>query len=203
MLTNQATYRQMAGQFLAGYPFIYFSGILALVGGLAILNAHHDWTRDWRSLITLLGLDHDGRRRVPHHRAAVRQLRRHGGPRAQRILHRAPASSCSRSAASSPSKAMRRERRSARNRRQDHEQARHLRRSGHPEGHHRAAAGLAQGLLRAGGGARAARAGARDRARRDRPASRRCRSTTPPASIPIRTSRSTWRRASPAPASNG
>ena len=30
-LTNQAAYREMAGQFLAGYPFIYFSGILALV----------------------------------------------------------------------------------------------------------------------------------------------------------------------------
>jgi hypothetical protein len=55
MLTNGAAYRQMAGQFLAGYPFIYFSGILALVGGLAILNAHPDWTRDWRSAITLLG----------------------------------------------------------------------------------------------------------------------------------------------------
>jgi hypothetical protein len=55
LLSNQTTYREMAGQFLAGYPFIYFSGILALVGGLAILNTHHVWTRDWRSLITLLG----------------------------------------------------------------------------------------------------------------------------------------------------
>jgi hypothetical protein len=55
LLANNAVYRQMAGQFLAGYPFIYFSGILALVGGLAILNTHNDWTRDWRSLITLLG----------------------------------------------------------------------------------------------------------------------------------------------------
>jgi hypothetical protein len=55
LLANQAVYRQMAGQFLAGYPFIYFSGILALVGGLAILNAHNGWTRDWRSVITLLG----------------------------------------------------------------------------------------------------------------------------------------------------
>jgi hypothetical protein len=55
LLANQNVYRQMAGQFLNGYPFIYFSGILALVGGLAILNAHPDWTRDWRSLITLLG----------------------------------------------------------------------------------------------------------------------------------------------------
>ena len=55
MLANQAVYRQMGGQFLAGYPFIYFSGILALVAGLAILNLHHVWTRDWRSLITALG----------------------------------------------------------------------------------------------------------------------------------------------------
>ena len=55
LLSNQTTYREMAGQFLAAYPFIYFSGILVLVGGLAILNTHHDWTRDWRSLITLLG----------------------------------------------------------------------------------------------------------------------------------------------------
>ena len=44
--------------------------------------------------------------------------------------------------------------------------------------------------------ARPARAVARDHARRDRPASRRCRSTTPPAPTPTRTSRSTSRRAS-------
>ena len=55
MLTNQAVYREMGGQFLNGYPFIYFSGILALVGGLAILNAHHVWTPDWRGLITAIG----------------------------------------------------------------------------------------------------------------------------------------------------
>jgi hypothetical protein len=55
LLANQGVYREMAGQFLSGYPFIYFSGILALVAGLAILNAHHAWTRDWRSIITILG----------------------------------------------------------------------------------------------------------------------------------------------------
>jgi hypothetical protein len=55
MLTNQTGYRTMAGQFLNGLPFIYFSGILALVGGLAILNTYNSWTRDWRSLITALG----------------------------------------------------------------------------------------------------------------------------------------------------
>jgi len=55
MLANGAVYRQMAVQFLSGYPFIYFSGILALVAGLYILNVHNIWTRDWRSLITAIG----------------------------------------------------------------------------------------------------------------------------------------------------
>ena len=55
MLVNQDVYRQMAGQFLAGYPYIYFSGILALVAGLYILNVHNVWTRDWRCLITAIG----------------------------------------------------------------------------------------------------------------------------------------------------
>jgi hypothetical protein len=55
MLADGATYRVMAGQFLAAYPFIYFSGILALAAGLAILNMHSRWTPDWRSAITALG----------------------------------------------------------------------------------------------------------------------------------------------------
>ncbi len=73
-----------------------------------------------------------------------------------------------------------------------------VRRSGHAEGHHRAAARLAQGLSAPGGRARPARAAARDHARRRRQASRRCRSTTPPAPTPITTSPSTSRRASSA-----
>ena len=55
MLANGLVYQQMFGQILAGYPFIYFSGILLLLGGLIILNMHNDWTPDWRSLITLIG----------------------------------------------------------------------------------------------------------------------------------------------------
>jgi hypothetical protein len=55
MLANQMGYRQMAGAFVNGLPFIYFSGILALVSGLAILNAHNAWAHDWRSAITALG----------------------------------------------------------------------------------------------------------------------------------------------------
>jgi hypothetical protein len=55
MLSNQATYRDMAAQFLGGLPFIYFSGILALVAGLYILNVHSAWTPDWRSIVTMIG----------------------------------------------------------------------------------------------------------------------------------------------------
>ena len=55
MLANGAVYRQMAAQFIGGYPLIYFSGILLLVTGLTILNMHSHWTRDWRSVITALG----------------------------------------------------------------------------------------------------------------------------------------------------
>lgn len=55
MLANQATYREMAAQFLGGLPFIYFSGVLMLVAGLAILNSHPVWTRDWRSTVTAIG----------------------------------------------------------------------------------------------------------------------------------------------------
>ena len=55
MLANQPAYREMATQFLAGLPFIYFSGVLMVVAGLAILNVHPDWTPDWRSAVTSIG----------------------------------------------------------------------------------------------------------------------------------------------------
>jgi hypothetical protein len=55
MLSNQATYREMATQFLGTLPLIYFSGLLALVAGLYILNVHNTWTPDWRSTVTMTG----------------------------------------------------------------------------------------------------------------------------------------------------
>jgi hypothetical protein len=55
MLTNNETYRQIGAQFLSTYAIIYLSGIIVLLIGLAILNFHNMWTRDWRSLITLVG----------------------------------------------------------------------------------------------------------------------------------------------------
>jgi hypothetical protein len=55
VLANGDIYRQMFGQLVHGYPFVYFSGVLLLLAGLAILNAHPDWTADWRSVITGIG----------------------------------------------------------------------------------------------------------------------------------------------------
>jgi hypothetical protein len=55
MLVNRAIYREMAAQFLAAYPFIYLTGLLAVLAGLTILSAHPHWTRDWRSVITAIG----------------------------------------------------------------------------------------------------------------------------------------------------
>ena len=54
MLVNQPTYREMAAQFAGGLPFIYFSGILALVAGLYILNVHNAFFVGFG--IVLLGL---------------------------------------------------------------------------------------------------------------------------------------------------
>jgi hypothetical protein len=55
MLANTDTYRAIGAQFLTSYAIIYLSGIMVLTGGLAILNVHPGWTRDWRSLITAIG----------------------------------------------------------------------------------------------------------------------------------------------------
>jgi hypothetical protein len=40
---------------MASLPFIILIGILALVAGLAIVNAHNLWVSDWRVIITILG----------------------------------------------------------------------------------------------------------------------------------------------------
>ena len=36
-------------------PVVYLSGVLMFVAGLAIIRAHHHWTRDWTVLVTLSG----------------------------------------------------------------------------------------------------------------------------------------------------
>jgi len=55
MLTSPAAYREIATQFIASPPYIYFSGMALLIAGLAILNSHSRWTPDWRSSVTVVG----------------------------------------------------------------------------------------------------------------------------------------------------
>ena len=55
LLLEGETFRAMAGEFLRSAALVYFSGVATLAVGLAILNVHHLWTRDWRSVITVFG----------------------------------------------------------------------------------------------------------------------------------------------------
>jgi hypothetical protein len=50
-----AAYLGMMKQFTATPSFIFVMGMLALVAGLAIVNAHNLWVPDWRVIITILG----------------------------------------------------------------------------------------------------------------------------------------------------
>jgi hypothetical protein len=52
---NVGAFRVMVEQFLASYALIFIAGLLALIGGLAIVLAHNVWTRDWRVIITVVG----------------------------------------------------------------------------------------------------------------------------------------------------
>ena len=55
VLINDRAYVQFGRQLLDSSPLVIMSGVLALTGGLAILNAHPRWTADWRSIVTGLG----------------------------------------------------------------------------------------------------------------------------------------------------
>jgi hypothetical protein len=55
LIFNADSFRAMAEEFLKSYSLIYIAGLLALTAGLAIVNTHNLWTRDWRVVITILG----------------------------------------------------------------------------------------------------------------------------------------------------
>ena len=55
MVIEGDTVRALAQEFLSNLGLIYLAGVLALVVGLAIVNAHNLWVPDWRVLITILG----------------------------------------------------------------------------------------------------------------------------------------------------
>ena len=55
LLVNHEGFRLMADQLLRNFALIYISGTITLVAGLAIVNLHNLWVRDWRVAITILG----------------------------------------------------------------------------------------------------------------------------------------------------
>ena len=47
--------QEMAREFLKDRALIYVTGVLAMLGGLAIVNNHNIWIADWPVIITLFG----------------------------------------------------------------------------------------------------------------------------------------------------
>jgi hypothetical protein len=75
LVVNNEAFRLMADQLLRNYALIYISGTITLVAGLAMVNLHNLWVRDWRVAVTILGwLGVIGgiiRIVVPQHAAAI------------------------------------------------------------------------------------------------------------------------------------
>jgi hypothetical protein len=55
MLTEGDAYSSLLKEFIGSRALIFITGVLALVAGLAIVNAHNLWVRDWRVVVTILG----------------------------------------------------------------------------------------------------------------------------------------------------
>ena len=60
LLLNQTTYWEMTDEVIrhpspVSNMLVYLSGMLSMVVGLAVVNAHPSWTRDWRVVITIIG----------------------------------------------------------------------------------------------------------------------------------------------------
>jgi hypothetical protein len=55
LFASREAYRAVTADYLDHAAMVYFAGVAMLAAGLAILNTHPKWTRDWRSLITLIG----------------------------------------------------------------------------------------------------------------------------------------------------
>ena len=55
ILLNGDFYTALIAEAMQSPTLIYFSGLISIIPGLAILNFHRAWTADWRVVITLLG----------------------------------------------------------------------------------------------------------------------------------------------------
>ena len=55
MLVNHSRFPAMIGQLAQDQGLIFLTGILSLLGGLAIVRVHNIWTGGWPVIITVLG----------------------------------------------------------------------------------------------------------------------------------------------------
>jgi hypothetical protein len=55
MLLNQQGYLDIATGIVGDAALLYFTVLLGLLGGTALVLAHNVWVSDWRVIITLLG----------------------------------------------------------------------------------------------------------------------------------------------------
>lgn len=55
ILLNEQIYAAIVIESVHSPALIYFSGLLSLPIGIAILNVHRAWTADWRVIVTVLG----------------------------------------------------------------------------------------------------------------------------------------------------
>ena len=55
ILVNRSHFPTMIGQLAQNQGLIFVSGILSLLGGLAIVRVHNAWTGGWAVIITVLG----------------------------------------------------------------------------------------------------------------------------------------------------
>ena len=55
MLLNRDLFPVMIGQVAQNYALIFLSGILTLLGGIAIVRVHNVWSGGWPIIVTVLG----------------------------------------------------------------------------------------------------------------------------------------------------
>lgn len=55
LIALQESWRAMAKEFIVSRPLMFTTGVLTLLGGLAIVNTHNVWQGGWPVIITILG----------------------------------------------------------------------------------------------------------------------------------------------------
>ena len=55
MLSEGDAYSSLLKELIGSRAIIYTTGALALLAGVAVVNAHNHWVPDWRVIVTVLG----------------------------------------------------------------------------------------------------------------------------------------------------